>query len=338
MSAPRLGRPATGPTPARVAAPRISVIVPVYNAAHLVGGLLDSLDRQTLSPGDYEVVVVDDGSTDRTLEVVRAFAARARARIRIIERPENRGPAAARNAGLARAVAPVVAFTDADCEVAPDWLERALGRLDAAPGIAGVEGRTVPKGSVGTFTHQMENHRGQLYMTCNMVYRREALETLGGFDERFRAAFLEDSDVAFGVLEAGGEIRFAPDVLVEHLVIVEGARKFWRDARKRFYNALLYRKHPAAYRRFLRPVVPAFPAPYVDYLLALTVLGATALSGAWWAAAVAGVAALHVFRRVAHGLRARDPLALAQAAVVPLVQTIWAVAGAIRFRSFSARM
>ncbi len=317
-------------------APRtVTVIVPVLNGERLIEGCLKALDAQTLPPAVFEVVVVDDGSTDTTRDVVRRFAASARCAIRLVER-KHAGPAAARNAGLAASASTIVAFTDADVEVAPDWLESAVRRLEADPTLAGVEGRTLPKGRTDTFTHQMHNERGGLYMTCNMIYRRDALA--GGFDERFRMAFLEDSDVALGVLARGGRIQFAPEVLAHHLVLQEGTVKFWRDARKRFYNPLLYRKHPALYRRLLRPVVPAFPAPYIDYLLALAALAATIVAQAWVAVVPSGLLALWLLRRVAHVLRARTSGAIVRASLVPFVQTFWAVAGMIRFRSFDPRM
>jgi len=326
---------ASSAAPSAPAFSRVAVIVPVYNGAHLIEGCLRALAAQTLDRREFRIVVVDDGSTDGTQRVVAHLAANLRASVTLIER-EHAGPAAARNAGLAATDSTYVAFTDADVEVASDWLERALARLERDAALAGVEGRTLPKGVKGTYTHQMENERGQLYMTCNMIYRRDAIA--GGFDERFRMAFLEDSDVAFGVLERGGRIEFVADVLAHHLVLQEGTVKFWREARKRFYNPLLHKKHPASYRRLLKPVVPAFPAPYVDYVLALAAFVVALATGAWWVAVPTGVLAAWTLRRVAHVLRARTPGALIRAAVVPLVQTGWVVAGMIRFRALDPRI
>jgi len=314
--------------------PEISVVVPVYNAMAVVPGCLASLDAQTLAPERYEVVVVDDGSTDATAGVVEAFLADARARFTFVRRPENRGPAAARNAGLAVARAPLVAFTDSDCEVAPDWLERALARFAAEPEVAGVEGRTDPKGDVGTLTHQMRNEAGGLFMTCNMVYRREAIDAAGGFDERFRLAFLEDSDLAFAIMDAGGAIAWDPDVIVNHLVIHEGRGRFLKEAKKRYYNPLLFKKHPALYRAHLRPVVPGIPGIHVKYMASVLapVVLAPWLPGL--SVLLAPVFAWHL-RRVAFAYKARDPVSILQAAIHPFVQTYWVLAGAIKFRSFS---
>ncbi|MFN2613293.1 MAG: glycosyltransferase family 2 protein, partial [Actinomycetota bacterium] len=152
----------------RAAAPRglaVSVVVPVYNGGTLVEGCLRALDTQTLEANRYEVVVVDDGSTDDTVARVRAFAGRCA--IVLVEQVTNKGPAAARNAGIAAATADVIAFTDVDCEPAPDWLERALDALAAHGEAPAVEGRTEPKGEPTALTHQMINRTGGLWMTCN---------------------------------------------------------------------------------------------------------------------------------------------------------------------------
>ncbi|MFA5891168.1 MAG: glycosyltransferase [Actinomycetota bacterium] len=315
--------------------PRVSVVVPVYNGGGLIAGCMASLDAQTLAPEDYEVIVVDDGSRDRTREVAEAFAHSARAPMRVIAQPQKKGPAAARNAGIAAARASVIAFTDADCEADPDWLARGLAALDADLESTGVEGRTLPKGDPGTLTHQMRNETGGLWMTCNMLYRRSALDEVGGFDERFRLAFLEDSDVAFALLDRGARIVWDPDVVVRHLVLPIGRRKFGREARKRFYNPLLYKKHPEMYRRHLRGVVPGLPPLHLKYMGSVGAVCVFAAAGWWIPAAVAALPAGLFAKRVAHAYRAHDPLSMMQAAAHPFVQTYWVARGAAHFRSFS---
>lgn len=338
MSEPHGERPADAHAASSDPAVRVSVIVPVYRGAAVIGGCVRALAAQTLAADAYEVIVVDDGSDDETAQVAEREAAGARARIQVVRLDRNRGPAAARNAGIAAARGAVLAFTDADCEAAPDWLEQALRRLDAEPTLAGVEGRTDPAGETGTLTHQMRNPTGGLWMTCNIAYRREALEEAGGFDERFRAPFLEDSDVAFSVQEGGGSIGFEPAMIVEHLVLHEGRRKFWRDARKRFYNPLLYAKHPDLYAAHIAGVVPGLPRLHLLYLLwtaAPFVLWGVGLPGG---ALLAGLVWAFFLRRLAHAYRARDPVSILQVALVPFVQTFWVLRGALRFRAFSPRL
>lgn len=317
--------------------PEVSVVVPVYNAATIIEGLLGSLNAQTLDASRYEVILVDDASTDGTFDIiVRALTAGARARFHIVRQPRNGGPAAARNAGLAIARGRIIAFTDADCEPDPEWLFRGLARMNADDSPAGVEGQTLPKGEPGPLTHQMINTTGGLFMTCNMLYRREVLGD--GFDERFRLAFLEDSDVAFSVLESGGKIVWAPLVVVRHLVLPASRGKFLKEARKRFYNPLLQRKHPAAYAEHIRGVVPGLPSLHVKYmvLVLLTPVGAFFdLPGITLFLLIP--TALYL-RRIWHAYRAKDPLTRLQAAVHPFVQTWFVFRGSLHFRRFSMKV
>lgn len=310
-----------------MSAPTVSVIVPVYNGAATIEGCLRSLEAQTVRA--HEVIVVDDGSTDETAAVVE------RTRARLVRLERNKGPAAARNAGIEAARAEVIAFTDADCVAAPDWLARALARLEAEPDAAGIEGRTEPAGETSALTHQMRNVEGGLYMTCNMIYRRDALERVDGFDERFRLAWLEDSDVALGILEAGRRIVWDPTVLVSHLVLQRGRRRFLHEARKRFYNPLLFRKHPTGYREHITPIVPGLPPMHLKYI------AATVAPFVAWAVGLPGLAVLVAIpwlfyaRRVLHAYRARDVLTVLQSLAHPFVQTFWVLVGAVRFRAFS---
>lgn len=309
----------------------VSVIVPIYNAATIIDGLLDALDVQTLDAARYEVVLVDDASTDGTPDlIIRKLTPGARARFHLVRQPVNGGPAAARNAGLAVASAPIIAFTDADCEPDPDWLETGLARLRADDAPAGVEGQTLPKGEPGPLTHQMVNTTGGLFMTCNMLYRRDALGE--GFDPRFRVAFLEDSDVAFNVLERGEDIVWAPEVIVRHLVLPASRGKFMKEARKRFYNPLLAKKHPRAYAEHIRGVVPGIPRLHVRYMTALVAtLVALATGFPGLALLLLAPSGLYL-RRIWHAYRAKDPLTRLQAAAHPFVQTAFVLRGCVAFR------
>src|SRR3954449_7041666 len=99
----------------------VSVVVATRNRAVMLEGLLHSLDRQSLDSSRFEVIVIDDGSTDRTPELLHAMTKRAGYSLRVLQGTGN-GPAAARNRGWPEASAPLVAFTDDDCVATPDWL------------------------------------------------------------------------------------------------------------------------------------------------------------------------------------------------------------------------
>jgi glycosyltransferase involved in cell wall biosynthesis len=194
--------------------PFVSVIVPTYNRASLLKRLLESLREQTYPADKFEVLVVDDGSTDETPQVVEEFARSAPFAVRYFRQPR-KGPAAARNLGIQQSRGEIVAFVDSDVTVAKDWLTNAVHYF-LTDKVDGVEGRTEPCGTETPFAHRAHNLKGGQFLTCNIFYTRAILKRIGGFDERFRAPHREDSDLAWRVLDAGGRIVFAPDVVAFH--------------------------------------------------------------------------------------------------------------------------
>jgi GT2 family glycosyltransferase len=256
------------------AGPQISVVVPVRNREDCLGDLFRELEGQTLPGEQFEVVIVDDASTDGTRDLAASWVAEAPARRRLID-GRGEGPASARNLGIAQAEAEWIAFTDSDTMPEADWLASGLDAVERH-GVRALEGAVVPwpPEAVGTYTHQIDSGAGGRFMTANMIYHRDVLELVGGFDERFRAPFLEDSDLAFRVLDAGYEIPYAPEVRVRHRVERLSLTDALRSAQKLRWTALFAGKHPERYRTQLRPFVRPLSAIDVDVLLGL--LAATA--------------------------------------------------------------
>src|SRR3990172_13043137 len=112
---------------------RVSIVVPAYHAEHAIGPLLDSLGR--LDYPEYEVIIVNDGSKDRTREIIEQYP------VRLINQT-NRGASAARDAGLRAASGEIVAYVDSDVAVTPDWLKQIVQPF-ADPPIGATTGRTV---------------------------------------------------------------------------------------------------------------------------------------------------------------------------------------------------
>src|SRR5579862_8348566 len=127
--------------------PRISVIIPAYNAEQTIGESLESLLAQTCP--HWEAIVVDDGSTDSTGEIARQFAARD-SRIRMIQQA-NGGESAARNTGISRATYEWLLFLDADDWIAPRYIERMTAELIANPELDAVHCRSVRVAQTGTY-------------------------------------------------------------------------------------------------------------------------------------------------------------------------------------------
>jgi GT2 family glycosyltransferase len=211
--------PTAGPVAA--GAPALSVIVPVRDGGPAFARCLAALGRSTLS--GYELVVVDDASGDDSAAVAAAHGAR------VVRLGERRGPAAARNAGARAARGELLFFLDADCEPAPDALERAAAELEREPALDAVFGsyddRPAEPGLVSQFKnlfHHWTHQRGAgpastFWAGCGAIRRRRFLE-LGGFDERrYGVPSIEDIELGYRLREAGGSIRLLPELQARHL-------------------------------------------------------------------------------------------------------------------------
>ena len=212
--------------------PDVACVVSTYRRPEHLDGLLESLARQDLGTGSFEVVIVDNGSVDATWDRLVAAAAATPLRLRVIRLNANRGPGGGRNAGFAHVRAPLVAITDDDCLPEPGWLGGLLAV--AASDVVVVQGRTLPERPPGPWDHtQHLEGPTPWFETCNVAYRHDALADVGGFDEAdpltARAgggrAFGEDALLAHRLLARGGSAVFAPDAIVRHRV-VPGR---WRD-------------------------------------------------------------------------------------------------------------
>lgn len=193
----------------------VAVVVATRNRSGLLPRLLESL--AALDPAPAEVVVVDDASTDDTAEVLGAAEREGRLPLSVLRLEAPSGPAVARNAGWRRCTAEFVAFTDDDCRPRPGWLGALVHA--AREGAEVVQGRTLPDPSRprGPFSHTMSvlEFSGR-FETCNMLYRRDVLERVGGFDETFRHAYGEDTDLGLRATTSGAAFAFAADAVVYH--------------------------------------------------------------------------------------------------------------------------
>jgi GT2 family glycosyltransferase len=230
----------------------ISVVVATYNRRESLGRLLESLFKQTLSPAHFEVIVASDGSKDGTVEMVRQLAGRFH-NLTVLDL-NNRGPGAARNAGARLARGKYVAFTDDDCLANPDWLEQ-LTNVFERTGAVAVQGRTTTDRLTRTpLTHQMEvlSSWPTVLPTCNVAYRRDVFDKVGGFDEAFRRAHNEDADLAWRVEDIGA-IVFAPEAHVVHPPRRDLFSKRAGWVRCFESDFLLYYKNPLKYRKHVSP-------------------------------------------------------------------------------------
>ncbi|MHC4481719.1 MAG: glycosyltransferase family 2 protein [Planctomycetota bacterium] len=241
----------------------VSLVICTRNRARLLRRLLVSLKGQTLPPGEFEVVVVDDGSTDETPEVCRELS-EGPIELRCLCPGSHIGAAAARNCGMEEARGDLLVFTDDDCVPHEQWLERMRSALREHPVVAG---------AVATATDdywQLCHNIAQFYgfmpgrpegptdfiAGANMGFRRKVLEEVGGFRQMQRYA--ADIECVFRARQRGYRPFFVPDAVVTHDPQRTSAESIFRYAFDHGRCSIFLRHH---YRELLRtPLVLRSPA------------------------------------------------------------------------------
>lgn len=233
-------------------APTVTIITPTYNRAHLLPRALDSALRQTFE--DFELLVIDDGSTDSTPRLVEEYLTRD-PRIRYLVQPENRGVSAARNRGFREGRGRYFALLDSDDEWLEQKLERQVSAFSKLPPEVGLLYSAVE--TVGPDARiDRPSHRGDLsrtlllrnviHGTSSVLLRREAVAATGFFDEGIPA--IEDWDYWIR-LAARFRIDYLPDVLARyHDARHDRQRKSLIASENREARAWLYRTHEVRLR------------------------------------------------------------------------------------------
>ena len=204
----------------------LSVIVLAYNAEATLPALLDSLSNQ--SNDEFEVVVIDDASRDRTSQIARSYPCE------LITLSENRGPAYCRNIGAKKARGEILAFTDSDCRVDPNWVanihkhfsqndtEAIMARLVLMPSTLlgdSISALGFPAGgAIGFDKIWKVNNKGftDSLSSCNCAVQKGIFHTAGGFDDSFPYPGGEDSLLAYNLRELNYRIKYCPNVLAYH--------------------------------------------------------------------------------------------------------------------------
>jgi GT2 family glycosyltransferase len=271
----------------------VAVVVATHDRADQLERLLDALAAQRDAP-PFEVVVVDDASSDDTwARLSQRAAVDPVLHLHPLRQELNQGPAAARNRGWRASRASVVAFTDDDCIPGPHWLASLTAAVSAGADIA--QGRTEPvvaqRPGRGPFSMTIEKlQEDGFYETCNMAYRREVLEAVGGFDEAFLFPYGEDTDLAWRARKSGATTAFVDRAVVEHEIWPFSWRSRVNDVRRREGMNLLLAKHPELRSLFPSPWFqkPTHPRA-VSALAGVLALATRPRSALRWTIAVAAV-------------------------------------------------
>jgi GT2 family glycosyltransferase len=323
----------------------VSVVAPTHHRVASLRLMLASLEAQTLAANTFEVIVVGD-ENDPGAEVVAEFSQHGSLNVRFTSVPDDpwhgRSPALKRNFGAELAQAEWIAFIDDDCVADPHWLEAAVPYF-SNPRLGGVEGRKViPETRPPTLTY-----RGLLrftlpggYQTANMFYRRAVFAEVGGFDTGF-PFYLEDTDLAWSVLDRGYEIPHAADAVVEHPIPPAEPMRLLASAQRGILMPYLYKKHP---ERFKASRTRTIAKRHVPYLFGYIVALAATLSQHWVVALLA--IGLVLSMSVAHGFKlfwgcrftwTELCVTTALLPVVPVVTLFQLIRGNVRYRTLLLR-
>lgn len=201
--------------------PRVSVVVCSYNGSRTIRDCLEGLAE--LDYPNYEVIIVNDGSTDKTKEIAKEFE-KAHG-FRLVTTP-NRGLSNARNTGIEMATGEIIAYTDDDARPDPHWLQylamefmqtkhAAIGGPNIPPAGDGMIAECVSNAPGGPAHVLLSDRTAEHIPGCNMAFRKSALEVVKGFDPRYRAAG-DDVDLCWRILDMGWTIGFSPAAMVWH--------------------------------------------------------------------------------------------------------------------------
>lgn len=210
------------PAPLKVIShPFLSIVVPVYNGGEAFRACLSAIRRSQFQ--DWELIVVDDGSSDRSVQVAHQF----KATVLKTHRPKS-GPGVARNLGAKTAQGQYLCFIDADCEVNPNTLSRLAEVLQSSPELDAVFGSydDAPKATnfvaqyknlLHHYTHQTGCEDASTFWAGCGAVKRSTFLVLGGFDtQRYPRPSIEDIDLGYRIKQAGGKILLAKQVQVKH--------------------------------------------------------------------------------------------------------------------------
>lgn len=228
--------------------PDVSVVIPTYNRASLLPATLESVLNQHVNDVSFEVIVVDNNSTDDTAAVVRSVQATAGARLHYVKEL-HQGTSHARNAGIRQAKGPIIAFTDDDVLVSPDWLQSIVETFSSDPSLVFLGGPVLPLWNGSPPSWLTKEHWAPLavldygptpfhiggtdargLITANFAIRREAFERVGMFKTSLQLVkdtpgSMEDHEMVTRLSQAGETGRYVPSIVTHTTIPTERLTK-----------------------------------------------------------------------------------------------------------------
>ena len=235
---------------------KVSVIVLIHNSQGTIRKCMDALVNQTYK--NFELIIVNDHSTDKSIEIIQYYKDK---RIRIINNPKRNNIASGRNIGFREAKGDLIFYTDSDCIPLSNWLEEGVSRIKDNDIITGITFYEYPRHS---FKHRVVQGRDSFF-TCNLGFKKSALEEVNGFDENFNL-YAEDKDVCLRIIKNGGKKIFNCNMLVIHQTSLRTPKSELKLYSKFFLGKLLcdikHGKEVGVSNRIMRPdllAVTIFP-------------------------------------------------------------------------------
>lgn len=313
--------------------PQISVVIPTYRRPELITKCLKALQRQTFDGLLFEIIVVHDGPGAITeKKITRSFP-----NVRYYSLKEKKGPAAARNYGWLIARGNLIAFTDDDCLPNKNWLKEVWSSYNGEEEIAFAGKVEVP---LPEFPTDFELNTARLaeagFITANCICTKSALLKVGGFDERFRMAWREDSDLEFKLLSENITVKRLDNALVVHPVRKAPWGISIKEQKKGMFNALLYKKFPFLYRQKIGETPPS--SYYVMIMLFCGVIyGLTTGQTYIMKISITGYSVLFLwltFKRLKYTSRKIGHITemLVTSMIIPFVSVYWQWYGAVKYR------
>ncbi len=205
--------------------PTVSIIIPVYNAETTIEVLLDSLQKIVYDKKNIEVIVVDGGSTDKTIDIVKRYT------VKLIVEPR-KGLNIARNIGIRKSQGDIILFTDSDCKVPKDWVNIMVNNFKnpeigcVGGSVVGYKNSFLSKYADLSFMPVLRRFRNYVVLDnvepplhypagCNMGFRRNIVERLGGFNESIHFGFDED-ELVERICDSGFKMVLDPKSIIKH--------------------------------------------------------------------------------------------------------------------------
>lgn len=320
---------------------KISVVIPTYRRPHLLMRCLDAVLTQDFRARDFEIIIVSDGYDPSTELSIAQVPLKKFPVLQYYSLPAKAGPAAARNLGWLLGQGALIVFTDDDCVPANNWLSMmwAAYQSEGKEEIA-FSGKTVVP--INDDPTDYEKNISQLataeFITANCACTKAALQTVRGFDERFRMAWREDSDLQFKFIQHQIPIVKVCDAVVTHPVRKAPWGISIREERKGMFNALLYKKYPRLYREKIEPRRP-WHYYIIACCLALFVAGALNKKPVPMFAGLSGwlmMTSWFALKRLQATSHSPNHVLemFFTSAVIPVLSLFWKAYGALKFRVF----